>query len=619
MDDWGTPEEMAAEDWRTGRYLDRAGYQNPNDRMNRGELPKTYNAEMDLNDRAYKAYVDWVRNNSEGRAFANSQGSPMYTQRIDNTPKPTTKLGPIELPPRMTITELGTEILPELPNNNPSALRAPNLYSSLGYTYPEFVEEYYGNNGGIDTRPWEDEKYYGYGGYDAEMPLSEELEGIYGKLPKNDKHNVKTWEEKNRDFIDRFERQENLELPTTHFEDSRIQPQRLYDAERANRLNDSYRKYMNGQRNGRIESNGLLNDWVPSKDVNGASNWKFNDAYDIRDAMKPYGYSQDGEVFSTNWRPNYEGRISSIKSRLDNNKRIDTPEIKEIRKDFFGQPKDVYKNEPSPLSDDNWIDTVKPADASKVQEIRKDFFGKQSPKSSATIDSIVDEYAKGDWRNNPIVDNFEDFSAEEEIGTKAGEFSEAELNEMADNLRKQTTQKAPKKNQRTDLVDEYYEGEMPKQIERSFEKANYKQNKIDNTKKLVDEFNAQRAGAKPYGNPYSKEGMRYQNGSGQRAPYFNASAFGTFAPAAHAVNFAYQHPTQATIATGLGLTGIAATNLVHNGMDAAMAYEAASQMIADAQAKYQDFIANGYGEEAAAYFSGLADLIAQQRAEQGID
>lgn len=570
MDDWGTPEEMSAEEWRTGKYLDRAGYQNPNDRMNRGELPKTYNAEMDLNDRAYKAYVDWVRNNSEGRAFANSQGSPMYTQKIDNTPRPTTKLGPIELPPRMTITELGTEILPELPNNNSPALRAPNLYSSAGYTYPEFIEEYYNNNGGLDNRPWEEERYLGMRRTKAEQ--DDFMRRYFSGLPENSINNAKTWEEQNRDFIDRFERQENLEHPTTHFEDSRIQPQRLYDAERANRLNDSYRRYMNGQRNGRIESNGLFNDWVPSKDINGASNWK------------------DGEAF--------DGRYG-------------------IRN--FKQPKNVYADKYDIFADNNWLDNIKPADASKVQEARSDFFGKQSPKSSTTIDSIVDEYAKGDWRNNPFVDNFEDFSAEEQIGTKAGELTEEELNEIVNKYEKKMAQKAPKKNQKTDLVDEYYEGEMPKQIERSLEKANYKQNKIDNTQKSFDEFNAQRAGAKPYGNPFSKEGMRYQNGNGQKAPYFNASAFGTFAPAAHAVNFAMQHPTQATVATGLGLTGIAATNLVHNGMDAAMAYEAASQMVADAQAKYQDFIANGYGEEAAAYFSGLADLIAQQRVEQGID
>lgn len=98
MYDWGTPEEMEARRWLTGEYLDQAGYQNPNDRMNRGELPKTYKAEMALNNAANKQYLEWVQNTLEGQEFAKSQGSPMYAQRIENTPRPTTKLGPIELP-----------------------------------------------------------------------------------------------------------------------------------------------------------------------------------------------------------------------------------------------------------------------------------------------------------------------------------------------------------------------------------------------------------------------------------------------------------------------------------------------------------------------------------------
>lgn len=573
MDDWGTPEEMEARRHLTGEYLDQAGYQNPNDRMNRGELPKTYKAEMALNNAANQKYLEWVQNTPEGQEFARLQGSPMYAQRIENTPRPTTKLGPIELSPElakpalgypfysgMTITEQGTEILPELPNNNSPALRAPNLYSSLGYTNPEFVEEFYNNNGGVDMKPWEDERYYGMKRTNAEW--GDYMRRYYSELPENSINNVKTWQEQNRDFMNRFERQENLELPKTHIEDSRFQPQRLQDAERANRLTDSYRRYMDGQPNGRVGQNGLSYSSDVRDVTNDWNNWKYGDPFEIREGMR-----------------------------------------------YFKHPRDVLENPVDWRTDDNWLDNIKPADASKVQEIRKDFFVQQSPKSNAATDSIVDEYSKGDWRNNPIVDNFEDFSTEEQIGSKAGTLTKKEVDEMVDRYKKQSQ----------NATNKYSKGEMPEEIEPSFEKANYKQNKTDNTQKAFEEPKAQRAGTKPYGNPISKEGMRYQNGSGQRAPYFNASAFGAVAPAAHAVNFAMQHPTQATVATGLGLTGVAATNLIHNGMDAAMAYDAASQMVADAQAKYQDFIANGYGKEAAAYFSGLADLIAQQRVEQGID
>lgn len=318
MYDWDTPEGMEARRWLTGEYLDQAGYQNPNDRMNRGELPKTYKAEMALNNAANQKYLEWVQNTPEGQEFARLQGSPMYAQRIENTPRPTTKLGPIELPSGIKVE------------------KAPNIYSAAGYTNPEFVREYYAENGGIDNRPWyDDETLMNIDDLDAIRRYYEREEGV----PENSINNRKTWEETHRDLLERFERNDKLEHPKTHFEVTGMQPQRLFDAERANnKLVDSYREYMNGQGgNGKIESNGLFNDWVPSKDVNGASNWKHNDAYEIRLAMKPYVSSQDGEVFSTKWRPNYEGRMSSIKSRLDNNKRIDTPEIKEIRKDFFGQ------------------------------------------------------------------------------------------------------------------------------------------------------------------------------------------------------------------------------------------------------------------------------------------
>lgn len=541
MDDWDTPEGMEAKRWMTGEYLDQAGYQNPNDRMNKGELPKTYKAEMDLNDRAYKQYVDWIQNTPEGQEFAKLQGSQMYARKIENTPRPTTKLGPIELPPElakpalgypfhsgMTITELGTEILPELPNNNPPAFRAPNLYSSLGYTNPEFVEEFYNNNGGVDMKPWEDERYYGMARSNAEW--DDYMRRYYRELPENSINNVKTWKERNRDFMDRFERQENLELPTTHIEDSRFQPQKLQDAERANKLTDSYRKYMDGQPSGRVGQNGLSYSGDVRDVTNVWNNWKYGDPFEIREGMR-----------------------------------------------YFKHPRDVLENPVDWRTDDNWLDNIKLADASKVQEIRKDFFGQESPESSATTDSIVDEYSKGDWRKN----------AKNATGDEM--FSEAEPNE------KQTTQKAPK----------------------TFEEKNIERDKlIDKTLKANEKISPSN-NVKTNGIPISKEGMRYQNGSGQRAPYFNANAFGAFAPVAHALNSAYQHPT--VTATSVGLTGIAAANLFHTGMDAAMAYEAASQMVADAQAKYQDFIANGYGEEAAAYFSGLADLIAQQRVEQGID
>lgn len=98
----------------------------------------------------------------------------------------------------------------------------------------------------------------------------------------------------------------------------------------------------------------------------------------------------------------------------------------------------------------------------------------------------------------------------------------------------------------------------------------------------------------------------------KRTPYFGIAALGAIPTAVEAANFAYQNPTPATISTGVGLTGTALGQLAHTGMDTAMAYDAASQM-------YQDFANSEYGRSAGEYLSGLRDLIAQRRLEEGID